>query len=181
MPSSFPCGTPSCNEVFTTRCALTNHLIYHGHVASNEAPIPAPRPSEPLLRSSSSVFTNLLDGGNDDSMFNVDDDLVERDSPDSSLLDKFDSHSRSGLSSMSHPAEHICEIELLKLMKGVPLRLYDEVIEWAHKSSLAGVDFKKIKPRRRQAVLNNIRTRFDMTDVRPTTKICFIAWMPKVC
>ena len=76
--------------------------------------------------------------------------------PDTSLSDKFNSYCQSGLGSMILEAQPMCEINLLNILKGMPLKLYDEIIEWAHTSFLSGVDFK-VKPRNRQSVLNNIQ------------------------
>ena len=190
MSNFFYCG--SCSKRYTNR--RTVHLRQSEHVARN---IPLP-PAASSTRIKQALRTcpaspDYLDCGNGDSLsvnYSSPESISSSNTsslsfeshiyPDSSLSDKFDSYCRSGLGSMVLFPQHQCEVNLLHILKGVPLKLYDEIIDCVHTAALSGVDFKKIAPRKRQVVLNYTQKRFDMLDI-PAKPKSISAWLPADC
>jgi len=88
------------------------------------------------------------------------------------LIDQRKRHLETGKESVEIDARYGTHIELLRLLKrrGVPLCLYDEIMNWAHKSSkYKNFDFTK-KPNLRKTVIESLFTRYDLNGLKPQRK-----------
>ena len=162
MASFFYCG--SCSQRYSTPRGLSIHLNRQNHVACTKErvalPLPLAVPSPELLSPSyPDASIDVSVSPSLDRTLNCRNSLppIDYTIPDSSLFEKFHAHSASGFGTSFLDAQARSEINLLNILKGVPLKLYDEIIQWAHMSILSGVDFKKIKPQNRHSVLNKIK------------------------
>ena len=93
--------------------------------------------------------------------------------PDVSLLNKLNLYTESGYDVSSFSSVQASEIKLLKILKPYPLKVYDQVIKWAHKSACSQVDFR-VPPRKRQALLSDLEVRFNMKGSQPKPMSLFL-------
>ena len=177
-------GQSSASLTGTTSSMLTSSIVWPTQFFGT-----SDQPVEPPVGGSSGSYSNEFgrsyspDGLK---IGNVDSQSIPFESPgadsspyvsyqllDTSLCDKLARHVHSGHGTTPLSADHTSEFKLLDICKPFSLKLYDDIIKWAHESFHAGVDFSS-KLRTRKPVLKQIETRFNMQGDYPQVKKVFL-------
>jgi hypothetical protein len=98
------------------------------------------------------------------------DELIEEeDGVDYNLLKQWKDHQKTGLLLLSNNAAYQCQVELLFLLKkhAASMKLYDDIMDWAHKSVLELKHNFKDKPKKRKAVVKSLLKQYDLCSFCP--------------
>jgi hypothetical protein len=145
-------------------------------------------------QSNSTVMQNSLCPHNDDHMDIIDeqedthnegmeneveiesDTCEEFHNANQQLLNQRIAHITSGVEGISMHPRYDCHIELLRILKrkGVPLCLFDEIMNWANKS----VRYKSYNfaedPFTRKTVIESLFSRYDLHGIKPQKKLIYL-------
>jgi len=124
--------------------------------------------------SKSSNEDNSVSDSDDSSVESVettdeDDKIFEEGQVNSTLYEEHEAHCRSGLLEMTTSPQFIAETGLLALLKKhkTNLKLYDDIMKWAHETiTMHGYKFEE-KPRKRKTVMTKLKQQFGLTGMDP--------------